>query len=97
MTPSAHTSLRASTVLALRTCSGDMYCGDPSSVLGAVRLFFDGASSSWRIDFEMPKSSTFTMRVPFARSARNKFDGLRSRWTMPAACASAIASHASST
>jgi di/tricarboxylate transporter len=36
-------------------------------------------------DFEMPKSNTFTMRVPSARLAMNRLAGFKSRCTMPAA------------
>ena len=34
------------------------------------------------------------MGGPLGRAARKRFAGLRSRWTMPSACASAMASHA---
>jgi hypothetical protein len=47
--------------------------------------------------FEMPKSSTFTHAEPSGRRERKRFDGLRSRCTMPARWASAIASQASMT
>ncbi len=46
--------------------------------------------------FEMPKSSSFTRSEPSLRFARKRFAGLRSRWTIPAACASARPSHACS-
>ena len=36
-TPSDHTSLRASTFLELRICSGDMYVGDPNTAWVSVR------------------------------------------------------------
>ena len=44
--------------------------------------------------FEMPKSSTLSSGVPSAPRVRKRFAGLRSRWTMPSACASASASQA---
>jgi hypothetical protein len=42
--------------------------------------------------FEMPKSRTFTERLPSALRVKNRFSGFRSRCTMPRACASATAS-----
>ena len=47
--------------------------------------------------FEMPKSSTLIESWPSARRMQKRFAGFRSRWTMPSACASAMASHAWST
>ena len=44
--------------------------------------------------FEMPKSSSLTRTEPSERFARKRFAGFRSRWTIPAACASARPSQA---
>ena len=44
--------------------------------------------------FEMPKSRTLMESVPLERRTQNMFEGFRSRWTMPSACASATASPA---
>ena len=54
----------------------------------------DAAAAAVASALEMPKSSTLISRAPPTVRARNRFSGLRSRWTMPAACASATASHA---
>ncbi len=70
-----------------------MYPGEPMTVEVRVTIW----SRSVIGIFEMPKSSTFTVGRPDGRVARNRFAGLRSRWTMPSECASATASHASST
>ncbi len=91
MTPSDQTSLRASTSFALFTCSGDMYPGEPMRDPSAVRLC---ASTPVAGAFEMPKSSTFTSTESSMRRVAKRFAGLRSRCTMPSACASATASHA---
>jgi hypothetical protein len=45
----------------------------------------------------IPKSSTLISGEPSSRWVRNRLAGLRSRWTMPSAWASAIATHACST
>src|SRR6266545_2499713 len=90
--PSAHTSARGSTVLPNANCSGDMYEGEPSAMLLPVR------PAVWVLNprvvtFEIPKSSTFTAKSPSARRITKRLAGLRSRWTIPRACASAMASH----
>ena len=70
--PSDHTSVRLSTSRVPRTCSGDMYAGVPSTPPSHVRRVSAVVSSA------MPKSRTLI--VPSVH--RNRFDGLRSRWTM---------------
>ncbi len=85
-------SERASTSRASRNCSGDMYEGEPMADAAWVRAWSLAVSGV----LEMPKSSTLTMGGPLGRVARKRLPGLRSRWTMPAACASAMASQASS-
>jgi hypothetical protein len=89
ITPSDQISVRSSTSLLLLSCSGDMYEGEPTISCVPVRL------CSCRI-FEIPKSSTFTMREPSVHRARKRFSGFRSRCTTPAACASARPVHACS-
>ncbi len=44
--------------------------------------------------FEIPKSRTLMLGSPSGLLVRNRFSGFMSRCTMPAACASASASHA---
>ena len=83
MTPSAQTSVRTSTFLALRICSGDMYAGDPKTDAVCVIEGFWGVPSPSAL--EIPKSSTLTTEGPSSRCVRNRFDGLRSRWTIPSA------------
>jgi hypothetical protein len=83
-------SVRVSTFRASRTCSGDMYIGDPSVLPVVVTL--RGPSSATA--FDTPKSSTFTSPDPSVRRVRKRFAGFKSRCTMPRACASATASHA---
>ncbi len=68
-----------------------MYEGEP--IIDVVTVIASWASRLGIL--EMPKSSTLMTGLPLGRSARNRFAGLRSRWTMPSACASAIASIAS--
>ena len=75
-------SERPSTCFAERTCSGDMYIGDPITVLSCViarRGALLSATSMVAVTFEMPKSRTFTSAVPSRRSVTNRFSGLRSR------------------
>ena len=86
--------MRASTSLVDLSCSGDMYEGEPMIVAVAVSAGSRLGSSPPRSSFEMPKSSSLTHGEPSARRVTKRFDGLRSRWTMPAACTSASASHA---
>ena len=45
-------------------------------------VLVSAASSAFPVDFEIPKSSTFTIDRLSARSARNRFAGFRSRCTM---------------
>ena len=58
-----------------------------------VRAIASSASVSLA-SLEMPKSSTFTEAEPSAALVRKRLAGLRSRWTMPTVCASAMASQA---
>jgi hypothetical protein len=76
-TPSDQMSERASMLFEARTCSGDMYCGEPMIAPVAVRTMA-GPWSSAR-DFATPKSSTFTRAEPSERRVRNRFEGFRSR------------------
>ncbi len=93
MTPRDQMSVRASTSREERSCSGDMYTGEPMMAWVLVT-----ARSAVGPDIlEMPKSSTLMEGVPSGPLVRKRFSGLRSRWTMPAPCASASASHAWST
>ena len=61
--PTAQMSARGSTSLALASCSGDMYSGEPIIELVWVK---SGAAISCVGDtvLEMPKSSTFTSGEP---------------------------------
>ena len=66
MTPIDQTSERSSTSFELRTCSGDMYPGEPMTSPLAVSV--PVAPSVLKSDiFEMPKSSTLTRGVPSRR------------------------------
>ena len=65
-------------------------------MMAAVAVSAGSAPSLASVSFEIPKSSSFTHGAPSARRVTNRFEGLRSRWTMPAACTSASASHACS-
>ncbi len=86
-------SVRASTSRDEETCSGDMYSGDPSTA--EVRVSEPSCGLLARpVILEIPKSSTLTIGVPSVRRMRNRFAGLRSRCTIPSACASAMASQA---
>jgi len=78
-TPSDHTSLRASTPLALRICSGDMYAGEPRTDPLAVSVASAPVKARGSFIFEIPKSSTFTSGVPSVRVVTKMFDGFRSR------------------
>ena len=89
--PSPHTSVRASTATAERICSGDMYAGVPISCCGSV------IARSVVSVLEMPKSTTLTSAEPSRRRVTNRFDGLMSRCTMPAAWTSTSPSHACAT
>ena len=61
-----------------RACSGDQYSGVPSSMPLVVTLVDERASRA------SPKSETTTR--PVALSIRT-LPGVRSRWTIPRACA----------
>src|SRR5260221_365741 len=63
MTPTDHTSLRASTSLAERICSGDMKYGEP--IMVEVLVIAPPPSLS-ELALEMPKSSTLTSGPPSA-------------------------------
>jgi len=80
--PSDQMSLRASTARADRSCSGDMYAGVPSIDCVCVSERSDPFA-----DFEMPKSSTFTIADWSGRKDTNRFVGFTSRWTIPCSCA----------
>ncbi len=67
-----------------------MYSGEPSM----ARVCVSPPTPLLLIDLDTPKSSTFTFGCPPTVFERNRFCGLMSRWTMPIACASAIASQA---
>ncbi len=84
MTPIAQMSVRASTCAAPSVCSGDMYSGVPMSTPMPVLPAFSPS-----VNFEMPKSMSLTSRRPGSGSCKKMFSGLRSRWTMPLACAAA--------
>ena len=66
-------------------CSGDMYAGVPTVVPTSVTIavLVAAAGSAASSSLAMPKSSTFTL----PSSVIITFDGFRSRWMMPAACA----------
>ncbi len=57
-------------------------------------IAISGVAPGAATSFEIPKSSSFMRTEPSVRRARKRFPGLRSRWTMPAAWASASPSHA---
>src|SRR5882672_8143853 len=88
--PKDQISVRVSTDLGRRICSGDLYAGEPSSECVAVRLGAgSSALSSTLMALLMPKSSTLTSELPSGRCVRNKFAGFRSRWMRLSECASA--------
>ncbi|CAB4751115.1 unannotated protein [freshwater metagenome] len=66
-----------------RACSGERYCGVPMTWPVWVRLTLSAARA-------MPKSVTLTC----LSGVTSRLAGFTSRWTMPAACAAAIASAA---
>ncbi len=92
-TPSDQMSVRWSTVFGLRTCSGDMYGGEPSTARAPVSCCVcrSGAASC---DLEMPKSRTLITSVPSGFLVRKRFEGFRSRWMIPRPCACARPSSA---
>ena len=91
MQPNAQTSLRASAACP-RACSGLMYAGVPRTTsLACDPRRRHSRGRRRRIGgcgLARPKSSTLT--TPSRRILM--FDGLRSRWTIPASCAAPIAS-----
>ncbi|MCZ7682137.1 MAG: hypothetical protein M5U28_26430 [Sandaracinaceae bacterium] len=80
--PTLKRSLRASRSFFPRACSGDMYCGVPTTT--PVRVARPPAPKPR----EMPKSTSFG-KMPSASSTRKMFSGLTSRWRMPASCTAA--------
>jgi hypothetical protein len=78
-TPSEKMSERASTSCSPRACSGDMYAGVPMAQPSTV----SAASPSPRA---VPRSMTMTLSASSREATRKKFDGLTSRWMMPASC-----------
>src|ERR1035437_1592267 len=91
-TPNEKMSLRASTFLPC-ACSGDMYATvpriEPSMVSGAPPMVcVSSVSSVATLIFARPKSRIFTS----PESVTITLPGLRSRWTIPAACAARNAS-----
>ena len=70
---------------AARHCSGAMYAGVP-----AIEASSGGGSSTRR---DTPKSMTLTRRrvAPAPIVSTNRFSGLTSQWTTPAACSAASA------
>ncbi len=92
MTPSDQMSARVSTFFDDRICSGDIYSGEPRRLCDRVSAMCVPSSA-----LDTPKSSTFTSGSPLTRRVRNRFAGLRSRWMIFAAWASAMASMACST
>jgi len=93
--PTANTSLRRS-MGSPRTCSGDMYPAVPRTrpaPVTSARVGALAASSSvavCSVSLASPKSSTFA----YPSEETMMFPGLRSRWTIPAACALATPSAA---
>ena len=85
MQPNAKMSLRASAGLPFN-CSGAMYPGVPAMAIVCVAAV--APSTDFSASLAKPKSSTFT--EPF--SVTRMLPGLRSRCTIPAACAAASAS-----
>src|SRR5713101_10168606 len=79
MTPSDQISDLGSIVLGFRTCSGDMYCGDPTSAFVFVQRARDADFGSVGITLEIPKSSTLMRTDPSGRRTRKRFAGFRSR------------------
>ena len=71
-----------------------MYAGEP--IIDVVDVSRPDAASTVAA-VAIPKSSTFRLSPPPGCRATNRFAGLMSRCTIPSACASASASHASTT
>ena len=82
-TPMDQMSVRSSTSLEERICSGDMYAGEPNTVL--VVVSDDSLEPAGSVNLEMPKSSTLTWSRPSWPRVRKRFAGFRSRWMIPAA------------
>ena len=88
ITPSAKMSLRSSMCPAV-SCSGAIYPAVPITTPGWVRPA--GSWSSSVVSFASPKSSTFTTPAPAVGVVTRTLSGLRSRCTIPCACAAATA------
>ena len=58
--------------------------------MSALVLVMSCPGAAGVVIFEMPKSSTLIESWPSARWMQKRFAGLRSRWTIPSACASAM-------
>jgi hypothetical protein len=69
-------------------CSGDMYCGVPTTPPKPVSMVC--SVSGWPVAFATPKSITFGTGLS-SYSATSTFDGLMSRWMIPFWCACWIA------
>ena len=70
-----------------------MYDGEPMIVAVCVSAgSIPGSSPPSVVSFEIPKSSSFTEGEPSALRVTKRFEGFRSRWTIPAAWTSASAS-----
>ena len=76
-------SARASTA-SPSACSGDRYSGVPKMTPACVSA---SPPDCGCVTFAMPKSRILTTSRCPSRSTSMMFSGLRSRWTMPAACA----------
>ncbi len=100
-TANANTSARTSTAPPA-SCSGAMYAGVPIAAPVAVRrrsrvTVGDGdGDSTASAAHAMPKSVTSTRAARSAVTSTSTLSGLKSRWTMPAACAAASPSPARS-
>ena len=97
MTPSAQMSVRASTRLRRRDLLGRHVERRAEQRPTSVVMSVPRPRRTRPVVFEIPKSRTLTRASRPGAGRRKRFAGLRSRWTMPSACASASASHAWST
>jgi hypothetical protein len=79
-------SVRTSILPPRVICSGAMYFGEPMNEPSCVRSS-PSIESSPTI-FTMPKSTIFTSSSPSRPRSSMTFEGLRSRWMTPWACAS---------
>ena len=92
MTASEYTSLAGASVLPC-ACSGLMNSGVPKTIPSCVRMTDPGRI--WRSPtFASPKSRSFGKSRCGPLCTRKMFSGFRSRWMMPALCASSSAPHA---